>query len=55
MSLVKIPCVEPDTPDSVVGEVQGPVREEATLHPLHTPQAEPFMRHATTILTMCFN
>jgi hypothetical protein len=27
----------------------------ATLHPLHTPQAEPFMRHATTILTKCFN
>jgi hypothetical protein len=24
-------------------------------HPLHTPQAEPFMRHATTILTKCFN
>jgi hypothetical protein len=27
----------------------------ATLYPLHTPQAEPFMRHATTILTKCFN
>jgi hypothetical protein len=27
----------------------------ATQHPLHTPQAEPFMRHATTILTKFLN
>jgi hypothetical protein len=27
----------------------------ATPHPLHTPHAEPFMRHATTILKKCFN
>jgi hypothetical protein len=28
---------------------------DATPHPLHTPQAEPFIRHARTILTKCFN
>jgi hypothetical protein len=26
-----------------------------TPHPLHTLEAEPFVRHATTILTKCFN